>query len=245
VAKAKSKKRVPYLSHGSEGLVEYGKRRVDDPLEPTAKMEVTVNVRESSIDHMASRGRINPSQADAGHLFRKLWELAAVGRSQGIDPAKEYVDGGDVGDPISDRLVKATRELNRILNVVGPVGAQFLIEIVGEGKRIEDVAAKWSKAGGVVTGRRAEGYAVARMIEALDQIVRYRKMESSPIIQDRKQHYRRNGALIPVKDDIRSSSEGHTGPVTELSTGKFGDTVKTVKRGIDRGPMTPHIAGNR
>lgn len=243
--KAKSKKRVPYLSHGSEGLVEYGKRKVDDPMEPTAKLEVTVNVRESSIDHMASRGRINPSQALAGHLFRQLWELAAVGRSKGIDPAKEYVDGGGVGDPISDRLVKATRELNRILNVVGPIGAQFLIDIVGEGKRIEDVATKWSKAGGVVMGKRAEGYCVGRMIEALDQIVRYRKMEASPLVQDRKQTYRRNGVLIPVKDDIRASSEGHVGPAIELSTGKFGDIVETAKRGVDRGPMMPHVSGNR
>jgi hypothetical protein len=245
VAKAKSKKRKPYLSHGSEGLVEYGQRVVDDPMEPTARLAVTVNVRESSIDHMASRGRINSSQEEAGQRFRKLWELAAVGRSKGIDPAKEYVDGGGVGDPISDKLVKATRELNRMLSIVGPIGAQLLIAIIGEGKRIEDVASKWSKAGGLLMGRRAEGYVTGRMVEALDEIVRFFKLEASPLSQNEPQTYRRNGVLIPVKDDIRSSSEGHIGPVIELSTGKFGDIVETVKRGVDRGPMMPHIAGNR
>lgn len=241
----KSKKRVPYLSHGSEGLVEYGQRTIADPLEPGQRYSATVNVRESSIDHMASRGRINTAQSEAGQRFRKLWEMAAVGRNQAMDPSKEFVDGGAAMDPISDRLVKASIELAKILRIAGPVGSQLLISLVGEGKRIEDTAKDWSKAGGAVKGERAEGYVTGRMIEALDDLVDFWKLESDPIVRkEEKRSYWRNGSEVKVKDAIRVSLEGHVGPSIELSVGRFGDVVKSDRRGVDMAAITPHVAGN-
>lgn len=242
---AKTKKRVPYLSHGSEGMVEYGQRIVSDPLEPGQRYSAVVNVRESSIDHMASRGRINTAQSEAGQRFRKLWEMAAVGRNQAMDPSKEFVDGGGEMDPISDKLVKASIELAKILRVTGPVGSQLLIAIVGEGGRIEDTAKGWSKAGGAVKGERAEGYVTGRMIEALDDLVRFWKLESDPIVRkEEKRSYWRNGEEVKVRDAIRVDHEGHTGPVKELGVGRFGDVVETDRRGIDRAALTPHVAGS-
>lgn len=241
----KSKKRVPYLSHGSEGLVEYGQRTIADPLEPGQRYSATVNVRESSIDHMASRGRINTAQSEAGQRFRKLWEMAAVGRNQAMDPSKEFVDGGAAMDPISDRLVKASVELAKILRIAGPVGSQLLISLVGEGKRIEDAAKDWSKAGGAVKGERAEGYVTGRMIEALDDLVDFWKLESAPIVRkEEKRSYWRNGGEVKVRDAIRASHEGHVGPAVELSVGRFGDIMESDRRGIDMAAMTPHVAGS-
>lgn len=241
----KSKKRVPYLSHGSEGLVEYGQRTIADPLEPGQRYSATVNVRESSIDHMASRGRINTAQSEAGQRFRKLWEMAAVGRNQAMDQSKEFVDGGAAMDPISDRLVKASVELAKILRIVGPVGSQLLISLVGEGKRIEDTAKDWSKAGGAVKGERAEGYVTGRMIEALDDLVDFWKLESAPIVRkEEKRSYWRNGSEVKVRDAIRVSRDGHIGPAVELSVGRFGDIMESDRRGIDMAAMTPHVAGN-
>jgi hypothetical protein len=242
---AKTKKRAPYLSHGSEGMVEYGSRVISDPLEAGQRYSAVVNVRESSIDHMASRGRINAAQSEAGQRFRRLWEKAAVGKSQGIDPSKEFVDGGGIADPISDDLVKASFELAKILRVAGPVGSQLLIAIVGEGGRIEDTAKGWSKAGGSVKGERAEGYVTGRMIEALDDLVDFWKLESDPIVRkEEKRSYWRNGSEVKVRDAIRVSHEGHSGPVIELGVGRFGDVVESEKRGIDRTAMTPHVAGS-
>lgn len=245
MGKAAKKKRVPYLSHGSEGLVEYGQRVINDPLEPGQRYEATVNVRESSIDHMASRGRINTAQNEAGQRFRRLWEKAAVGRNQAMDPSKECVDGGGLMDPISDDLVKASQELAKIMRVAGPIGSQLLIALVGEGKRIEDTARDWSKAGGAVRGERAEGYVTGRLIEALDDIVDFYKLESDPIVKrEEKRSYWRNGEEVKVCDSIRVSHDGHIGPVTELSVGRFGDVVETDRRGLDRAALTPHVAGN-
>lgn len=234
----------PYLAHGSEGRVEMGHRMISDPLEPGQQYEATVNVRESSIDHMHSRGRIDNAQNEAGQRFRKLWERAAVGRNQAMDTTKENVDGGGFIDPISDELVKASIELNRVMNRLGPVGSKLLIAVVGEGTRIEDAAKDWSRAGGVVRGDRAEGYVTGRMIEALDDLVSFWKLESDPIVKrETKRSYFRNGQEVKVCDAIRVSGEGHIGPATEISVGRFGDLVEDQRRGIDREAMTPHTSG--
>lgn len=238
---AKSKKRKPHLSSAG---VELGERLVDDPMEPGNRYLATVNVRESSIDHMYSRGRIDASQKQAGDRFRKLWELASVGRNQAMDTTKEPVDGGGSGDPISDDLIRASSELSRIMRLVGAVGTQLLVSLVGEGKRVEDVAKNWSRAGGIVSGRRAEGYVTGRMVEALDDLVRLWKMEGSPLVKNEARHYLRNGEKVEVHDDIRSSSEGWTGPATEISVGRFGDVVEKQRRGVDRGPLTVHYSNN-
>lgn len=241
---AKAKKRVPYLSHGAEGRVEYGARIIDDPLEAGQRYSAKANVRESSIDHMHSRGRIDASQKLAGDRFRKLWEMASVGRNQAMDTTKEPVDGGGAGDPISDELIKASQELARVMRGVGSVGSALLIDMVGEGKLLKDVAAKWSNTGGIVRGERAEGYITGRVVEALDDLVRIWKLESSSIVPDQEQFYLRNGKKVSVHDDIRAESGDWTGPATELSVGRFGDIVETHRRGVDRTALMTHIAGN-
>lgn len=241
---AKSKRRVPYLAKaGAEGHFELGERMVDDPLEAGQRYRAKVNVRESSIDHMHSRGRIDASQKLAGDRFRKLWEMASVGRNQAMDTSKEPVDGGGAGDPISDDLIRASQELSRIMREVGAVGSQLLIALVGEGNRVEDVAKHWAKDGGVVSGRRAEGYVTGRMVEALDDLVRLWKLEGLPLVPNQKNFYLRNGKRVEVEDDIRASSDGWTGPATELEVGRFGDIVETQRRGVDRGPLMIHVAG--
>lgn len=240
------RKGQPYLSHGSEGRVEVGLRVIADPLEPGQQYAATVNVRESSIDHMYSRGRIDAAQNEAGQRFRKLWERAAVGRNQAMDTTKETVDGGGFVDPISDDLVKASIELNRVMNALGQVGAQLLISVVGEGRCIQDEAKDWSRKGGPVRGDRAEGYITGRMVEALDDLVCLWKLESDPIIRrTAKPSYFRNGKEVPVVDAIRVSTEGHIGPATEITIGRFGDVVEDQKRGVDRTALTPHTSGNR
>lgn len=230
--------------HGSEGRVEIGERFVDDPFEPGQRYKAAANVRESSIDHMHSRGRIDEAQKLAGDRFRKLWEMAAVGRNQAMDTTKEPVDGGGLGDPISDDLIRASQELSRVMRAVGPVGSKLLVSLVGEGKRVEDVAAQWREDGGVVSGRRAEGYITGRLVEALDDLVRIMRLESSSIVPDQERYYYRNGEKVTVRDDIRSSSEGWTGPATSVSVGRFGDIVEEMKRGVDRGPLMIHSSAN-
>lgn len=216
--KPRRRKGQPYLSHGSEGRVQIGHRLVPDPLEPGAMLPVAVNVRESAIDEMRNRNRINAAQAEAGERFRRVWERASVGRSKAIDTTKEYVDGGLLGDPLTDDLIQASKELREISQSLGMIGASMLVLIIGQGVLIRDVARRWSDAGGIVSGNRAEGYISARFIEALDDLVRLWKLEATGI--------RHEG--------IRVSSDGHVGPATEVSVGRFGDIQQSQSRPVDR-----------
>jgi len=230
---------------GFDGRFQLGVRVVDDPLERGQRYEAPVNVRESSIDHMHSRGRIDEAQKLAGDRFRRLWEKAAVGSNKAMDTTKEPVDGGGIGDPISDDLVKASVELSRVMRELGPTGSQLLIALVGEGKRVEDVAASWSRAGGIVRGDRAQGYVTGRMVEALDDLVRFWKLESSSLVADSfSRGWYRNGKFVESRDDIQSSRDGHTGPSIQLSVGRFGDIVEEEVVPVDRTALMKHGSGN-
>jgi hypothetical protein len=241
VEMAKLKKRITLPKIGFSGHYEEGERMISDPMEAGARYIAKVNVRESAIAHMASRGRINPSQEAAGERFRKLWEQARIGRSLGIDPAKEAVDGGGTGDPMTDSLLRAGRDLAKAITAVGPVGSKLLMDIVGEGKLIEDVADSWARSGGAVRGRRAEGYVTGRMIEALDDLVRAWALDGKGRADMQCASYLRNGQRIEVVDDIVASGPiTVTGPSREVKVGRFGDVEVRDVQPIDRGPMMPH-----
>jgi hypothetical protein len=243
MARAKPKITLPKV--GFAGHYEEGERVIADPLEAGSRYSAKVNVRESAIAHMVSRGRINASQEAAGERFRKLWEMARIGRAIGVDPAKEYVDGGGIGDPMTDELVRAGRELAKAVRAAGSVGSKLLMDIVGEGKLIERVATDWSDSGGPVSGRRAEGYVTGRLIEALDDLVRVWGLESNGRADMEPAHYMRNGVKVPVVDDIKGSGPiSVTGPSIELSVGRFGDIVEQEIQPIDRGPMMQHVSAN-
>jgi hypothetical protein len=213
-------------SPGHEGRFELGSRLIDDPLEPGAHVLAAVNVRESAIAHMASRGRLDPAQEAAGERFRALWEQAGIGRSRGIDFSQEAVDGGRLGDPVSDALVRAARELSDALAAVGQVAAAVLIGIVGEGRRVEDMAAAWSQAGGVVSGRRAEGYITGTLVDALDALVRHWKLQAEGKPKLAHTWYRRAGQKVATEDDIVASGPIRlTGPANEITIGRFGDAA--------------------
>lgn len=241
--RAKAKKPKITLA-GFSGRYEEGERVIDDPLEAGIRMTAKVNVRECAIAHMVSRGRLNLSQEAAGERFRKLWEAAAIGRSRAIDPGKEAVDGGTVGDPMTDDMVKAARELDRALKSVGMIASSILISVVGEGKRIEDAAADWSRQGGVLVGRRAEGYITGTMVDALNALVGHWRLEANGQAKNGQAFYKRNGKKIEVDDDIVASGPiSITGPSCEVRVGRFGDVVVEEIQPVDRGPMSAHVAG--
>lgn len=218
---------------------------MSDPLEPGSRYTAKVNVRESAIAHMASRGRINPSQEAAGERFRLLWEKARIGRQIGIDPAKEFVDGGRLGDPMTDDLVRAGRELAKAVRAVGAIGAKLLMDVVGEGKLIEKVATDWSKAGGPVKGERAEGYVTGRLVEALDDLVRVWKLEGEGKPDNQPGFYLRNGKVVEVRDDIRASGPiAVSGATYEISVGRFGDVCVEEIIPVDRTALMEHVSGN-
>lgn len=225
---------------GHDGKFELGERVIPDPLEPGQHYRAPMNVRESAIEHMLSRGRIDIAQAEAGTRFRKLWEMAAIGHQRSVN--MEGSGGtGHVGDSISDALVKASGELDKVVRRLGKIRSRILVSILGEGRLIEQVAEQWSRAGGIVSGKRAEGYVSGTLIDAIDELVRLWQLKAMGRAKVKTAVYKRNGDAIEVNDSILASGPmSLSGPASEITIGKLGDPVVTQKRGVDSGPMTKH-----
>jgi hypothetical protein len=229
-----------------DGQFELGERAIIDPYEPGRLTTRKANVRESAVAHMASRGRLNTSQVEACERFRKLWELAAVGRQRGIDMSSMGGGSRSCSDPISDELVKAGRLLAQAMYRVGPRYSQLLIKIVGEGTLIRDIAKRWAQAGGIVKGRQAaEGYITGTLIDGIDELVRAWGLEGRGKPKDQDAHYLRCGIEIKVNDDIRSSGPmTYTGPAKQIEVGRFGDVQVTSRPPLDRVTLMGHVSGN-
>lgn len=72
-----------------------------------------INIKESAITMLASRGRIDAAQLAAATRFRAMWE-AMCRSTRAIDYGREPVDGGGHADPISHKQMHAAEELRRV-----------------------------------------------------------------------------------------------------------------------------------
>lgn len=241
--KARNQPKGGKMLAGFEGRFEIGARKIDDPLEAGQRVFAAVNVRESAIDHLASHNRINTSQAAAGDRFRRLWEQAAIGGIKGMDATREAVSG-HIADPITDQVVAAAKDLQAAMQAIGVIGSRVLMSIMEEGS-IEKAATKWSGMGGVVKGRRAEGYITGTLVDALDGLTKHWRLEGKGVAKTTDGHYLRNGEKIITDDDIRAAQDlSETGPSYEITVGRFGDSERREIRPVDSGPMTVHSTGS-
>ncbi|MFG1432335.1 hypothetical protein V5F44_11110 [Xanthobacter sp. V2C-8] len=149
--------------------IERGYKVVPDPWEPGARLSVPCNMRESPIEHMAARKRLNAAQKDAADRYRALYERAQLGPLRAMDLAKERLDGGGAGDAFSDRVMEATRRIALANRCLGRVAAALAINVIGEGVTIAAMAGRYRH----LTPQLAQGYVSGRLIEVLDQLVEH------------------------------------------------------------------------
>jgi hypothetical protein len=234
--------RRPRSPPGREGRFEIGSQHIVGPGELIGGERVgsgeryaaVINIRESAIGHMAARGRIDATQLQAAERFRRLWERAAIGPSRSLDPERFGTGGHE--DPISEALLIAHQELAAAMRGVGKIGCRLLVQVIVEGRRIEDVARAWGQAGGIVSGRRAEGYVTGRVVEALDDLVRVWRMEARGRPRRCRASYRRAYAEVPVSDAIRASGPlSVTGPSHEIAVDPTGVAVRAERRPKETG----------
>ncbi|MDX6000911.1 MULTISPECIES: hypothetical protein [Rhizobium] len=124
-----------------------------------------VNLKESAITMLASRGRIDAAQLAAATRFRALWE--AVCRStRGIDYGREPVDGGGQADPIGHRQMHAAEELRRIRPLLCEKGYWLVSRICGEGYSLGEIV-------GPGASKRAKLKAARDLREYLDLLCEF------------------------------------------------------------------------
>lgn len=114
---------------------------VDDPYEQGGKITVLRSLRDDPLARMHVRGQIDDAQMAAGRHWQHSYEIAEIGGATGIDPTRDYVDGGRIPEPLTDARRRAVRDLNRAARLVGVIGESVLRDVLVLGMMPAQVAA--------------------------------------------------------------------------------------------------------
>src|ERR1700721_473700 len=87
---------------------------IDDPmaLEPGEKIVALRSIRNDPLGRLHSHHQIDEAQFRGGRAFQDDWEKAERG-PRAVDPTREYVDGGQAREPLTEARRKAGRRLTR------------------------------------------------------------------------------------------------------------------------------------
>jgi hypothetical protein len=150
---------------------------VDDPLglEPGDKIVTLRSIRNDPLGRMHSHRHIEEAQYQGGRAFQDDWEKAERG-PRAVDPSREYVDGGQMREPITERQRKAVLRLNRIERELGADGSALVHEILILGMTMEQVGQR--------RGLRAQrwiDYFARRFRECLDRLALIYGFATAPV----------------------------------------------------------------
>jgi hypothetical protein len=153
-------------SHDLPRNAEVAAIEVDDPmgLEPGDKIVTLRSIRNDPLGRLHSHRQIDEAQYQGGRAFQNDWERAERG-PQAVDPSREYVDGGQVREPITEGQRKAVLRLNRVERELGADGAVLVHEVLILGLTMEQI----SKRRGL-SGQRWLDYLARRFRECLDRL---------------------------------------------------------------------------
>lgn len=163
--KAKTKLDVAVAASGVGPKVRKAVKLVPDPYKAGEAVPAVVNLAEHPLEMMLHRRRLDAAQYEAGVRFRRIYEAAAIGPGRGIDPAHIKVDGGKLGDPLSDSVVHAQFELKAILPRLGKRGSEIVLAICGRGLTISELAERYA---GYASAKQNVSFITLRLHEALD-----------------------------------------------------------------------------
>src|SRR6202030_1622544 len=139
---------------------------VDDPLglEPGDKIVTLRSIRSDPLGRLHSHRQIDEAQYQGGRAFQDDWEKAERG-PQAVDPTREYVDGGQAREPITERQRKAVLRLNRAERELGADGSALVHEVLILGLSMEQIGLRR----GLRTQRWSD-YFARRFRECLDRL---------------------------------------------------------------------------
>jgi hypothetical protein len=139
---------------------------VDDPLglEPGDKIVTLRSIRNDPLGRLHSHRQIDEAQYQGGRAFQDDWENAQRG-PQAVDPGREYVDGGQMREPITERQRKAVLRLNRVERELGADGAALAHDVLISGMTMEQIGQRRG-----LCSQRWIDYFARRLQECLDRL---------------------------------------------------------------------------
>lgn len=140
---------------------------VDDPYELGGKILVMRSTRNDPIADMHARGQIDDCEYATARHWERAYEDSEIGGVPAVDPSKEAVDGGRVREVLTDRQIRAVKELELAREKLGHTGNWLVIQVLGTKKTLEMVAFEWKQAR---PGDAAYRYVRNRFHESLETL---------------------------------------------------------------------------
>jgi len=135
---------------------------IDDPLEAGGRLYVMRSTRNDPLASLHARRHIDEAQYQAGRAFQGDFETAERG-PRAIDPSKEYVDGGELPEPITEGQRKAGIRLAVVYRELGQNGSALAHDVLIHGRTHKQIANLRG-----FTGEQWEKYFGMRFRECLD-----------------------------------------------------------------------------
>ena len=150
-------------SHDLPRNAEVASVEVDNPLgvEPGDKIVALRSIRNDPLGRLHSHHQIDEAQYRA---FQDDWECAERG-PQAVDPGRDYVDGVQAREPITEVQRKAVLRLNRAERELGADGSALVHDVLVSGLTMAEVGQRR----GLRTQRWAD-YFARRFRECLDRL---------------------------------------------------------------------------
>ena len=139
---------------------------VDNPfgLEPGEKIVAPRSIRNDPLGRLHSHRQIDEVQYRAGRAFQDDWERAERG-PQAVDPGREYVDGAQAREPITEDQRTAVLRLNRAERDLGADGSALVHDVLVRGMTMEQVGERRC-----LHTQRWKDYLSRRFRECLDRL---------------------------------------------------------------------------
>jgi hypothetical protein len=139
---------------------------IDDPLalEPGEKIVAIRSIRNDPLARLHTHRQIDEAQYRGGRAFQDDWEKAKRG-PRAVDPTREYVDGGQAREPITERQRRAVLRLNRIEHELGADGVVLVHEVLVLGLTMEQIGQRRG-----LRGQRWMDYFSKCLRECLDRL---------------------------------------------------------------------------
>jgi Domain of unknown function (DUF6456) len=153
-------------SHDLPRNAEVVSVEVDDPsgLEPGEKIVALRSVRNDPLGRLHSHHQIDDAQYRGGRAFQNDWERAERG-PQAVDPTREYVDGAQQREAITEGQRKAVLRLNRAERELGADGSALVHDVLIHGMTMDQVGQRRG-----LTTQRWRDYFARRFAECLDRL---------------------------------------------------------------------------
>ncbi|CAN7424667.1 hypothetical protein LJR220_003823 [Bradyrhizobium sp. LjRoot220] len=160
-AKAHDRRSRDLLHNAEVAAVE-----VDNPLAlgPGEKIVTLRSIRNDPLARLHSHRQVDEAQYQGGRAFQGDWERAERGL-RAVDPTREYVDGAQMREPITEGQRKAVLRLNRAERELGADGSALVHDVLVHGLTMEQVGQKRG-----LSTQRWKDYFARRFCECLDRL---------------------------------------------------------------------------